>query len=514
MRNLVFSLIVFLLFLTSAWCLRSEAQAPPVSPGELPPGADVLARGPVNEAFAEPTPLEDQAGLVAPREPPASIDEFPPSDAPAGGDYVWVPGYWSWDTDRNDFIWVGACWRLAPPRMYWVPGYWDEVSDGWEWVAGFWAPVGTQEIEYLPPPPPPEDLEASGPPPDPDHIWVPGCWYWAKEYVFRPGYWLPERVGWVWVPSHFQWAPRGFIFVAGYWDYPFDQRGILFAPVYFPPSVYNTPGFAYTPGVVIDLDAISVSLFAYPRYCHYFFGDYYDDSYTSIGIYPRFDSDRLHTWYDPTFEYDRWRNRRTDPQWEEQQRRTYDRYRKDREARPPRTYREVQARMAESRGPQQRRIELVRPLQAVVSTKTTPIQFERMSPDARQRIARSGSDVHQYGMARRQWETSSTAPAGVTRPARPRGPAAPPSQSAPAQARPPVQQPPAVSGRPAPPPGHEVRVIRPERVEVPPPPVVAGGRAQPEGPRHIVAPPPAPKGERTQRPARQTPRERQGKKQR
>ena len=31
-----------------------------------------------------------------------------------GAQFVWVPGYWSWDADRNGYIWVSACWRAAP----------------------------------------------------------------------------------------------------------------------------------------------------------------------------------------------------------------------------------------------------------------------------------------------------------------------------------------------------------------------------------------------------------------
>ncbi len=110
--------------------------APPIPAQEQP---EVLTRGPVHEAFAEPVNLQVQAGLVAPNQPPANIEEIPPAERPQGDQYVWVPGYWSWDADRNNYIWVSGCWRAAPPNMYWVPGYWSQVSRGWEWVAGFWA---------------------------------------------------------------------------------------------------------------------------------------------------------------------------------------------------------------------------------------------------------------------------------------------------------------------------------------------------------------------------------------
>ena len=119
------------------WTLASRAQnvPPPIPAGEQP---EVLTRGPVHEAFAEPVVLEYQTGLVAPIQPPDNIDEVPPADRPAGDQFAWVPGYWSWDGDRKNYIWVSACWRAVPPNMAWVPGYWSQAAKGWEWVPGFW----------------------------------------------------------------------------------------------------------------------------------------------------------------------------------------------------------------------------------------------------------------------------------------------------------------------------------------------------------------------------------------
>jgi hypothetical protein len=500
MRNRFAVLIVVLLGVSSAWSPRSSAQTPPVPAQELPAGTEVLNRGPVNEAFAEPAAMDDQAGLVVPKEPPASIEEVPPADRPTGDNYVWIPGYWSWDADRNDFVWVGACWRVAPPNMHWVPGYWAPVPDGWKWVAGFWAPDTAREIEYLPAPPSVVDVEASGPPPDPDDIWVPGCWYWARNhYISRPGYWLPGRPDWVWVPSHYSWSPRGYIFVAGYWDYGFGQRGVMFAPIYFPPSVYGRPGFSYCPDVVIDLDAITLSLFAYPRYGHFFFGDYYDDSYVSMGIYPRFDCDRLHTWYDPIFEHDRWHHRRTDPRWDEHQRVEYDRHRRDRDSRPPRTYHQFQAHMGDTPGTQRGGTEFVRPFQTLVSGVTTRGRFVRMNPDERQRITRSGFDVARYREERSSWEATGRQP-GAVRPVGHGAYGATPWSRDRGQAPPRDVRRPDGFGRPsgpADPDRRGERVSRPERVRVPQSPISAPdrGRSGRSGRDGQASPPPTPRGE-------------------
>src|SRR5512141_735640 len=101
-------------------------EPPPIPDQEQP---EVLTRGPVHEAFAEPVPLQVQAGLIVSNAPPANIEEVPPAERPQGNHFVWVPGYWSWDADRNDFIWVSACWRVGPPNTYWVPGYWAQVTN-------------------------------------------------------------------------------------------------------------------------------------------------------------------------------------------------------------------------------------------------------------------------------------------------------------------------------------------------------------------------------------------------
>jgi DNA-binding NtrC family response regulator len=61
------------------------------------------------------------------------------------------------------------------------------------------------------------------------------------------------QADWVWVPSHYVWATRGYVFVPGHWDYSLARRGVLFAPVYFPRPVYELAGFSYALSVVVDI---------------------------------------------------------------------------------------------------------------------------------------------------------------------------------------------------------------------------------------------------------------------
>ena len=502
---------------------------PPATPAqELP---EVLSRGPVHEAFAEPVVMQLQAGLVAPDRPPPNIEEIPPAQRPQGQEYVWIPGYWSWDGDRSGYIWVSACWRVAPPRMSWVPGYWAQVSGGWEWVAGFWAPAGVREIEYLPAPPVADDVEPSGPAPSPDTIWVPPCVYWAQgQYTRRAGYWLAAQPNWVWVPSHYVWTPRGYLFAEGHWDYSLERRGVLFAPVYFPTSVYGRSDYAYSPSIVLDLGLLRASLFAYPRYSHYYFGDYYDDAYLSIGIYPWFDSQRLHTWYDPIYEHDRWQNQRSEPRWEERERNDYSRRRADRDLRPARTYLEQEVRLAKLPEPQRRTFQVAQPMAAVVANRATPLKFERITTDAQQKISSQATAVRTFRDQRNRWEAAAESPK-TTPPPGDRREQTPPPRESKVTAAPPierqetvqppkerkvtasppierqetVQQPrerkvavtppaerqetvqpprerkeaatPAAPREPASVPPREAKVRQPERVQIPAPPVVGGSGA-------------------------------------
>jgi WXXGXW repeat (2 copies) len=472
----------------SSTLLWAAEQQPPMPPEEQPAGAEVLTRGPVNEAFDEPVTLQAEAGLVAPNEPPHHIEEVPPTDKPEGNDYVWVPGYWSWDADRTDYVWVSGCWRVAPPNMYWLPGYWTAVAGGWEWVAGFWSTVGAQAIDYLPAPPAPLQLEPPGPPPSPDRLWVPGCWYWSSgRYVHRPGYWLKSQPNWVWVPSHYHWSPRGYVFAEGHWDHAIERRGVLFAPVYFPPSVYARVGFSYAPTIAIDLGLLTVNLFAYPRYSHYYFGDYYDDAYLRIGIFPRFDCERIHTWYDPNYQYDRSRNRRTDPGWEEHQRQDYERRRADATLRPPRTYHEQEARIEKLPEPQRRAVALAGPVRAIAARQATPSKFEQINVEQRQKIASNGSQVRKFRDDRAKWETPAAA---APIPPRVSAPVPPPSNEHHGGATPPAESRGPAPAFAAPRP---VAPTRPERVTIPQPPIVARPAAASDKSQKT---PPPPSGER------------------
>ncbi len=249
---------------------------------------EVLARGPVHEAFAATLEVQKNP-IVVTKIPPEPIEELPPDQKPEGENVQWVPGYWHFDEDREDYIWISGFWRVPPPGRVWMPGSWREVRGGYQWAHGFWqdaqpeAPQG--QLEYLSAPPAPIEVAPSIPAPSETHIYVPGTWVWrTHRYVWRPGFWVDHRPGWVWVPSHYRWTPAGYVFIEGYWDMPLAERGVLFAPVYVPQSVYFRPSFVYTPTFVVSEPALYTSLFVRRGWGCYYFGDYYDARYSNFGF--------------------------------------------------------------------------------------------------------------------------------------------------------------------------------------------------------------------------------------
>ncbi|MFH1154087.1 MAG: hypothetical protein V1793_09725 [Pseudomonadota bacterium] len=411
-------------------CTEVTGQAPPVPDQEQP---EVLTRGPVNEAFAQPVNLEDQTGLIVQTAPPSDIEEVPPLERPVGEQFQWIPGYWAWDLDRNGYIWVSGCWRAVPPGMTWVPGYWAKVEQGWQWVAGFWAPMGNNDIEYLPAPPALTDIEPPSPAQSPDSIWVPPCWYWYhKQYIHRPGYWIAAQPDWVWIPSHYMRTPRGYIFVTGHWDWNFDHRGILFAPVYFPSHLYTHQGFSYTLSIAVDVSNLEFGLFTRPQYCHYYFGDYYDSVYIGFGIFPWYDYGHNHRWYDPIYTHHRWLHHKDEPQWDKHLKSEYEHRRDDKTLRPPRTYREMEHRAKSMTESQKRHFEIAAPVTRIANRSTSAFKVEQTESETRKQISRHAVEVQTLGKERKRWE-SQDSDHNSGGPAMDSGPSAMPREKTPAK---------------------------------------------------------------------------------
>lgn len=373
-------------------------------------GAQVLTRGPVHEAFAGTITFNPEPGVVVTKAPPDVIEEVPPEERPEGDNVTWIPGYWGWDDERSDFLWVSGTWRALPPGRAWMAGYWGQSPDGYQWTAGYWADAAQKETTYLPPPPATMEVGPNIAAPAEDYGWSPGCWVWySGRYAWRPGYWAQGRADWDWSPAHYVWTPRGHIFIGGYWDYPVARRGVLFAPVYFESGLYLRRGYSYSPRIVIDLGVFSDHLFLRPRYAHYYFGDYYAPSYVQSGFYASFSFHSSRHGYDPIYSHQRWEHRR-DREWEHRVATSYS-YRRDNEtARPPRTWaaqRNLGPGTVESR---QNRVVVATSIDQLARRRDGPMRFQPVAREERQKLAQRGHEVQQSRDQRRTLETKAVGP--------------------------------------------------------------------------------------------------------
>src|SRR5688572_16372485 len=92
---------------------------------------------PIHEAFA-PKFTDSRSPTIATKSPPPPITENPPEQP--NSDLVWIPGYWAWLSETNDFKWICGVWRRPPPKHKWIPGQWSNNGGNWVWEQGFWSP--------------------------------------------------------------------------------------------------------------------------------------------------------------------------------------------------------------------------------------------------------------------------------------------------------------------------------------------------------------------------------------
>src|SRR6266496_2950505 len=175
------------LFLAAAFLGVAPAQEI-VGDIRIPEGVDIQLHGPIHEAFAQPGDLKPEPGAPVPKAPPPPVPEEPPVERPDGANVQFIPGYWAWDPETNQFMWVSGTYRNVPTGRQWVPGNWVNTAEGWRWVPGFWAPEAEPEMRYVPEPPAPLEVEPAVAPPDDSSAWVPGIWvYRSPRFVWRPG---------------------------------------------------------------------------------------------------------------------------------------------------------------------------------------------------------------------------------------------------------------------------------------------------------------------------------------
>lgn len=278
-------------FTALAFATTARPQDPEPLPLPLPPKTEkpdnrvvIVERGPIHEGFAQPGANVRGRGITAPESPPAPVNEIPPEVKLEGSKAQWIPGYWQWYDERNDFIWICGLYRHIPPGRTWEPGCWKEVRKVWTYFPGYWRPTDAKNLPAdLPEPPPAKDEDTTPPKNNPNAMWVPGYWeYKNSEFEWQPGYWPANPTDMIWQPNQYVATETGFMFVPGYWDYPLEGRGLLYSPVFFSQAQRAKEGWSYRPEFAISFGSDSAwgqggafnSLYIGPNYNCYHYGNY------------------------------------------------------------------------------------------------------------------------------------------------------------------------------------------------------------------------------------------------
>lgn len=166
---------------------------------------------------------------IVQKAPPAPIVETPPSKPM--NEAIWIPGYWAWIPEKNDYAWICGVWRKPPPNMQWILGSWEKVDGGWVFAKGFWHLKPLSQLSYIQKAPPALIQDNIGDAQEGQSFWVPGYWEYSDatgSYGWLKGKWEPFNQNYVLSPACYVWRPSGYVFVPLYWDYPLDQRGYAY----------------------------------------------------------------------------------------------------------------------------------------------------------------------------------------------------------------------------------------------------------------------------------------------
>jgi len=399
-KSIALLLLAGMLFVASAGA--QELQLAPAG-GSDPEGVETLTQGPIHEAFANPTDLDPTPGPVVARQPPPDIQEEPPEYMPE--ESAWIGGYWSWDDDRDDFIWVTGVARKTPPGMRYVLGYWTEVEGGWQRVSGFWASAEMTEIAYRSPPPNTLEAGPSSPAPADNYFWVPGNWtYYDTGYRWRAGYWTPYQQDWIWVPARWVWTPGGFVYLPGFWDFQLAFRGQFFAPIYFQRPVYQQATYVYRPWCVIPTTNLFIHLWVRPNHCHYYFGNYYGPRYVTAGFQPWCNYTHQRRHYDPLFTYASVHYRRQGVDFVGRVQGWHDHYERHEDYRPSRTWREQQV-VRRDQPRQNLETQLVaRNIVEVAERNDAPVRLTKLDSRAKQVQIERTKELRELNTSRKQVE--------------------------------------------------------------------------------------------------------------
>src|SRR5581483_12499300 len=90
-KTCTWSLLAGMLGLAVLLAAKGPAQDEQPPPDPAPQdGVSVLTRGPVHEAYAEPSETQPQASPLVTKQPPEPVEETPPDQKPEGDNVQWL----------------------------------------------------------------------------------------------------------------------------------------------------------------------------------------------------------------------------------------------------------------------------------------------------------------------------------------------------------------------------------------------------------------------------------------
>ena len=280
------------------------------------------------------------------KEPPQPIQEMPPDQKPAGQNIQWIPGYWAGTSRATTSSGSAASGASRRPIVSGFPatGTKSTGATSGSREPGFRSVRETRAkpaVVLAPAPAEPRSRSQHAPALSQRELdsrllvlASVGIRLAARILGGRPAQLdLDARALCL--------DPEWLSLRAGYWDLPVANRGLMFAPVYYPQPVYAQPNFVFTPSIGIVGSAVTANLFVQASTNQYMFGNFYAQNFVSVGITPWFSfsfATGPPLFYDPLFSYYAVINVRQNPGWVAAVREQYV-LRRDRvELRPPNTY--------------------------------------------------------------------------------------------------------------------------------------------------------------------------------
>jgi hypothetical protein len=161
------------------------------------------------------------------------------------------------------------------------------------------------------------------------------------------------------------------------------------------------------PGVFVD------HLFLRPRYCHYYFGDYYAASYRGAGFVPWFAINTGRLGYDPIFAHNCWLHR-SDADWAHGQQIAFEHRRDHEDARPPHTW-AIQKTLDIHKMPEgAKHIPLALSLDDLNKAKDNSLKLKTIDMAERKQLSQHGLDVQKFREERQKLEIKSLTLPGQT----------------------------------------------------------------------------------------------------